>query len=93
PEYGFSDDEEYEDLYGDVNVNLKDAEHEEDKGDKVMTDAGRENVSQEKVYEQVVYDAHVTITKKTDSSKQSSSISSNFATQFLNLNNVLPVDT
>ncbi|GKD17689.1 hypothetical protein Tco_1206847 [Tanacetum coccineum] len=93
PEYGFSNDEEYEDLYGDVNVNLKDAEHEEEKGDEEMTDVGCENVSQEKVYEQVVDDAHVTISKKTDSSKQRSSVSSDFTTQLLNLDNVPPVDT
>ncbi|GJZ02865.1 hypothetical protein Tco_0520826 [Tanacetum coccineum] len=61
--YEFFGDEEYEDLYGDVNVNLKDAEHEEGKGDK------------------------------TDGSEQSSSVSSDFATQFLNLDNVSPVDT
>ncbi|GJR74237.1 hypothetical protein Tco_0086602 [Tanacetum coccineum] len=59
PEYGFSDNAEYEDLYGDVNVNLKDAEHEEGKGDKEMIDAGRENVSQEQAYEQVVDDAYI----------------------------------
>ncbi|GKA83651.1 hypothetical protein Tco_0805246, partial [Tanacetum coccineum] len=64
--YEFFGDEEYEDLYGDVNVNLKDAEHEEGKGDVKMTDAGRENVSQKKSYEQVIDDEHVTITQKTD---------------------------
>ncbi|GJZ57818.1 hypothetical protein Tco_0613312 [Tanacetum coccineum] len=62
------DDEEFENLYGDVNINLKDAEH-------------------------VLIDTHVTITQKTDSSKQSSSISSGFATQFLNLDNIPLVDT
>ncbi|GJV24147.1 hypothetical protein Tco_1376842 [Tanacetum coccineum] len=62
--YEFSDDEEeYEELYKDVNVRLKDAEHEEDgKGDAEMTDTSRDDVSQEKSYEQVEDDAHVTLT-------------------------------
>ncbi|GKA64658.1 hypothetical protein Tco_0764365 [Tanacetum coccineum] len=56
-----------------------------------MTDANQ-NVSQEKSYEQVVEDAHVTLTssQKIDSSKQSSSISSEFASKFLILENVPP---
>nr|GEU92506.1 hypothetical protein [Tanacetum cinerariifolium] len=43
--YEFTDDdEEYEELYKDVNVRLKDAEHEEErKGDVKMTDAGRDD--------------------------------------------------
>nr|GEW32364.1 retrovirus-related Pol polyprotein from transposon TNT 1-94 [Tanacetum cinerariifolium] len=47
--YGFTDyDEEYEELYKDVNVRLKDAEHEEEgKRDTKMTDAGRGEGSQE----------------------------------------------
>ncbi|GKC26230.1 hypothetical protein Tco_1033524 [Tanacetum coccineum] len=62
--YEFSDDEEeYEELYKDVNVRLKDAKHEEDgKGDAEMTDTSRDDVSQEKSYEQVEDDAHVTLT-------------------------------
>nr|GFA75769.1 hypothetical protein [Tanacetum cinerariifolium] len=44
----FNDDEENEELYKDVKVRLKYAEHEEEvKGDAEMTDAGRDNVSQE----------------------------------------------
>ncbi|GJW72339.1 hypothetical protein Tco_0129256 [Tanacetum coccineum] len=64
--YEFSnDDDEYED----VNVRLKDAEHEkEGKGDADMTDV------------------------KTKGPMQSSSVSSDFASQFLNLDNVPPVD-
>ncbi|GKC47687.1 reverse transcriptase domain-containing protein [Tanacetum coccineum] len=44
--YEFSnDDEEYEELYKDVNVRLKDSEHEEEgKGDAKMTDAGHDDV-------------------------------------------------
>ncbi|GKA84333.1 hypothetical protein Tco_0805928 [Tanacetum coccineum] len=64
------DDEEYEELYKDVNVRLTDTWHEEQgKEDEEMTDAG--------------YD---------DSLMQSSSVSSNFANQFLNLDNVPPTD-
>nr|GEU90665.1 hypothetical protein [Tanacetum cinerariifolium] len=57
-----------------------------------MTDADQ-NVSQEKSYEQVIEDAHVTLTslRKTKSSKQSSSVSSNFSSKFLILDNVPPV--
>ncbi|GKC13842.1 hypothetical protein Tco_1010624 [Tanacetum coccineum] len=48
------DDEEYDDLYKDVNVRSKVAEHEEvGKGDVEMTDATRESGSQEKSYELV----------------------------------------
>ncbi|GJZ21509.1 hypothetical protein Tco_0558548 [Tanacetum coccineum] len=62
------DDEEYEELYKDVNVMLKDTEHEEEgKGDVKMTD-------------------------KTEAPLQSSSISSDFANQFINLDNAPPVD-
>ncbi|GKF16933.1 hypothetical protein Tco_0061851, partial [Tanacetum coccineum] len=91
-------DEEYKELYKDVNVSLKDAKHkEEGKGDLEMTDAGRDDVSQEKSYEQVKDDAHVTLTaayviQKTEGPMQSSSVSSDFASQFLNLDNVPPVE-
>ncbi|GJV51033.1 hypothetical protein Tco_1446774 [Tanacetum coccineum] len=97
--YEFSDDdEEYDELYNDVNARLKDVEHEEEgKRDAEMTDAGRDDVSQEKSYEQVEDDAHVTltaahVTQKTEGPMQSSSVSSNFASQFFNLDNVSPVD-
>ncbi|GKA15396.1 hypothetical protein Tco_0695143 [Tanacetum coccineum] len=63
------DDEEYDDLYKDVNVRSKVSEHEEvGKGDVEMTDATRES-----------------------GSKQSSSMSSDFASKFLILDNVPPV--
>nr|GEU70610.1 hypothetical protein [Tanacetum cinerariifolium] len=62
------DDEEYEELYKDVNVRSKVAEHEEvGKRDAEMIDTTHE------------------------SSKQSSSVSSDFASKFLNLDNVPPV--
>nr|GEW34618.1 hypothetical protein [Tanacetum cinerariifolium] len=90
--------DEYEELYKDVNVSLKDAEHEEEgKGDAKMTDAGHDDVSQEKSYEQVVDDAHVTltathVTQKTEGLMQSSSLSSDFASQFIILDHVPPID-
>nr|GEY49785.1 hypothetical protein [Tanacetum cinerariifolium] len=98
--YEFSnDDEEYEKLYKDVNMRLKDAEHEEEegRGDAEMTDAGRYDVSQEKSYEQVEDDAHVTLNvahviEKTKGPMQSFFVASDFASQFLNLDNVPPVD-
>ncbi|GKD54884.1 hypothetical protein Tco_1288271 [Tanacetum coccineum] len=86
------DDEEYDDLYKDVNVRSKVAEHEEvRKGDVEMTDATHESGSQEKSYEQVVEDAHVTLTtsQKTEGSKQSSYVSADFASKFL----ILDCDT
>ncbi|GJX15920.1 hypothetical protein Tco_0216752 [Tanacetum coccineum] len=85
-------EEEDDDLYKDVDVRLLGAEQEQErKGDEEMTDADQ-NVSQEKSYEQVVEDAHVTLTssQKTESSKQSSSVSSDFASKFLILENVPP---
>ncbi|GJY49449.1 hypothetical protein Tco_0439405 [Tanacetum coccineum] len=88
------DDEEYDELYKDVNVRSKVAEHKEvGKGDAEMTDTTHESASQEKSYEQVIEDAHVTLTssQKTEGSKQSSSVSSDFASKFLNLDNVPPV--
>ncbi|GJV15572.1 putative ribonuclease H-like domain-containing protein [Tanacetum coccineum] len=72
-------DDEEEETHNDES---KDAEHEEvGKGDAEMTDVARESVSQEKSYEQVVDDAHVTLTsiQKTKGSMQSSFVSSDFA--------------
>ncbi|GJV05225.1 hypothetical protein Tco_1338794 [Tanacetum coccineum] len=64
------DEEEYDELYKDVNVTSKVAEHEEvGKGDAKMTDVTRES-----------------------GSKQSSSVSSDFASKFLILDNVPPVN-
>ncbi|GKA77820.1 retrovirus-related pol polyprotein from transposon TNT 1-94, partial [Tanacetum coccineum] len=66
-----NDDEEYEELYKDVNVRLTYTEHEKQgTKDEEMTDAGRD-----------------------DSPMESSSVSSDFANQFLNLDNVPPTDT
>ncbi|GKA90660.1 hypothetical protein Tco_0812530 [Tanacetum coccineum] len=85
-------EEDDDDLYKDVDARSLGAEHEKErKGDKEMTDADQ-NVSQEKSYEQVVEDAHVTLTssQKTKSSKQNTSVSSDFASKFLILENVPP---
>ncbi|GKF36939.1 hypothetical protein Tco_0113697 [Tanacetum coccineum] len=85
-----NDEEEYDELYKDVNVSLKDAEHEEEgKRGAEITDAGHD----ENLYEQVKDVAHVTliathVTQKNEGPKQSSSVSSDFALQFLNLDNV-----
>ncbi|GJW31102.1 hypothetical protein Tco_0051134, partial [Tanacetum coccineum] len=96
-------EEEYdridEELYKDVNVKLKEVEHgEEEKGDVVINDASHDNVTQEKTYDQDEDDAHVTLIVVHDTQKnkvplQSSYILSDFATQFLNLDNVSPADT
>ncbi|GJR58394.1 hypothetical protein Tco_1500556 [Tanacetum coccineum] len=93
------DDEEYEELHKDVNVRLTDTEHEElGKEDEEMTDAGRDDSTQQTKYKQVKDDEHVTLTtvhdtQKTKGPMQSSSASSDFANQFLNLDNVPPTDT
>ncbi|GKA61525.1 hypothetical protein Tco_0760932 [Tanacetum coccineum] len=93
-------EEEYdridEELYKDMNANLKDVEHgEEGKGDAEKTNVGYDNVIQETTYDQVEDDTQVTLTTVHDTQKtevllQSSSVSSDFATQFLNLDNVPP---
>nr|GEY11025.1 hypothetical protein [Tanacetum cinerariifolium] len=59
-----------------------------------LKDDKDEDVSQEKSYEQVEDDAHVTLTatQKTESSMQSSSVSSDFASKFLILENVSPTN-
>ncbi|GJT49030.1 hypothetical protein Tco_0975187 [Tanacetum coccineum] len=74
-----------DDLYKDVDVRSLGTKHEKErKGDEEMIDADQ-NVPQEQPYEQVIEDAHVTRTalQKTDDSKQSSFVSSDFANQFL----------
>nr|GEX15805.1 hypothetical protein [Tanacetum cinerariifolium] len=85
-EYKYDDDnenvfeDEDDDLYKDVNVRSLGAKQgQERKGDEEMTDVDQ-IVSQEKSYVQVIKDTHVTLTssQKTDSSKQNSSISSDF---------------
>ncbi|GJX86939.1 hypothetical protein Tco_0337713 [Tanacetum coccineum] len=78
-------EEEDDDMYKDVDVRSLGAEHEKErKSDEEMIDVDH-NVSQEQSYEQVVEDVHVTLTasQKTNDSKQSSSVSLDFANQFL----------
>ncbi|GKE30827.1 hypothetical protein Tco_1446211, partial [Tanacetum coccineum] len=96
-------EEEYDcidkELYKDVNVKLKDVEHgEEGKGDAEKTDVGHNDATQETSYDQVEDDTHVTLTsvhntQKTKVQLQSSFVSSDFATQFLKLDNVPLADT
>ncbi|GKD76387.1 hypothetical protein Tco_1339008 [Tanacetum coccineum] len=88
------EEEDDDDLYKDVEVRSLGAESEKErKGDEEMTDADH-NVSQEQLYEQVVEDAHVTLTasQKTNDSKQSSSVSLDFANQFIILEKAPPTD-
>nr|GEW04420.1 hypothetical protein [Tanacetum cinerariifolium] len=77
-----NDEEEHDDEYesNDDNENLF-----EEEDDDLYKDVDS--------YEQVVEDAHVTLTssQKNDSSKQSSSVSSDFASKFIILENVPPV--
>nr|GEU37682.1 hypothetical protein [Tanacetum cinerariifolium] len=78
------EEEEYKEEY-DVNVRLKDAKYEkEGKRDAEITDAGRDNGTQQTTYEQVKDDEHVILTTVHDTRNtkvplQSSSISSDFA--------------
>ncbi|GJT14436.1 hypothetical protein Tco_0861478 [Tanacetum coccineum] len=84
-----------EELYKDVNVNLR-------KEDVEMTDvdqggANQHNVSQESGFEHEEEDANVTLTnvhdtQKTEGPMQSSSVSSNFTDKLLNFKNVYPAD-
>ncbi|GJY81590.1 hypothetical protein Tco_0494341 [Tanacetum coccineum] len=84
------DDEVTKELYKDLNVNLGNEDID-------MTDAdqgglGQQNISQDSGFEQVEEDAHVTLTpvfdtQKTDELVQSSSVSSDFTSKLLNLEN------
>nr|GEV87642.1 hypothetical protein [Tanacetum cinerariifolium] len=82
------DEEEHDEEYetDDDNENVY-----EEEDDDLCKDV--DNVSQEKSYEQVIEDVHVTLTssQKTESSKQCSSVSSDFDIKFLILDNVPPV--
>ncbi|GJW18069.1 retrovirus-related pol polyprotein from transposon TNT 1-94, partial [Tanacetum coccineum] len=86
-----------------LNLNPNDDEEEEIEEDDVRTpdsfefndddEEHDEFASHENSYEQVIEDAHVTLTslQKTEGSKQSSSVSSEFARKFLNLDNAPPI--
>ncbi|GJY28808.1 hypothetical protein Tco_0404575 [Tanacetum coccineum] len=87
-------EEEYEEEYVHTPKNYEltndeDKHHgEEGKEDIEITNAGKDDVTQEKSYEQVKDDAHVTLTQKIEDPLQSSSVSSDFGAQFLNLDNI-----
>ncbi|GJS61246.1 hypothetical protein Tco_0656030 [Tanacetum coccineum] len=93
------DDEEYEELYKDVNVRLTYTEHEEQgKEDEEITDVDHDDSTQQTKYEQVKDDKHVTLTtvhdtQKTKGPMQSSPVTSDFANQFPNLDNAPPTDS
>nr|GEV49570.1 hypothetical protein [Tanacetum cinerariifolium] len=102
------DDEECDhinkEMYSDENVELKDTELESKrKDDEEITDTGHvdaehENVNQEVTGDQVKDDAQETVTadpatQKTQVPLPSSSISSDYATKFLNFDNIPLVDT
>nr|GEX76398.1 hypothetical protein [Tanacetum cinerariifolium] len=81
-----------EELYGDVNVSLKDAKPaNKEKGNVEMTVAGQVNVNQEGEGNQVKDDAHAT--QKTEGPILSSSISFDYAAKYLNFDNIPSVDT
>ncbi|GKE06615.1 hypothetical protein Tco_1398633 [Tanacetum coccineum] len=95
------DEEEYErineELYGDVNIRLTDAEpDDEEQGTKEMIDVGHvdvehENVNQEGAGNQVMYDAQAT--QKTEVPIPSSSVSSDYAAKYLNFDNIPSAET
>ncbi|GKA31157.1 hypothetical protein Tco_0717462 [Tanacetum coccineum] len=98
------DDEEYrninEEMYDDVNVKLKDAElADEGKGDEEMTDAEKVNAEHEEVNQadasaQVKDKAQATTTAAPAQVASSSrSVSSNYGSIFLNLDNISSVET
>ncbi|GJR06875.1 hypothetical protein Tco_0529859 [Tanacetum coccineum] len=85
-------EEEYEELYGDVNISLKDGEPaNKEKGNVEMTVGGQVNVNQEGAGNQVKDDAQVT--QKTEGPIPSSFISFNYDVKCLNFDNTPPVDT
>nr|GEU97645.1 putative ribonuclease H-like domain-containing protein [Tanacetum cinerariifolium] len=63
-------DEEYEELYKDVNVRLQATEHEEErKRDEEIIDVGRDEGTQQTTYVQVKDDEHITLTTVHDTQK------------------------
>ncbi|GKA72734.1 hypothetical protein Tco_0778950 [Tanacetum coccineum] len=85
-------EEEYEELYGDVNIRLTDAEPtDKEKDGEEMTVTGYMNVNQEGAGNQVKDDAQAT--QKTEAPIPSSSILSDYTAKYLNFDNIPPVDT
>nr|GFB11858.1 hypothetical protein [Tanacetum cinerariifolium] len=102
------DDEEYahinKEMYDDMNMKLRDTEREGvRKDDEKMTDVGHvaaehENVNQEVIGDQVKDDAQETVIdahaiQKTEVPLPSSSILSDYATKFLNFDNIPSANT
>ncbi|GKB99289.1 hypothetical protein Tco_0985426 [Tanacetum coccineum] len=93
--YVEEDDEVTKEVYDDVNVNLGNEDTDMTIADQGASD--QQNVSQESGFEQVDEDDHVTLTPVIDTQKtrdptQSSSISSDFTSKLLNLDNPSPAD-
>ncbi|GKA90256.1 hypothetical protein Tco_0812126 [Tanacetum coccineum] len=93
--YDDEDDEVTKELYDDVNVNLGNKDTEMTNADQGASEL--QNASQELGFEQVEEDAHVILTPVLDTQKddepvQSSSVSSDFTSKLLNLENPSPVD-
>ncbi|GJU98656.1 hypothetical protein Tco_1327927 [Tanacetum coccineum] len=89
------DDEVTKELYDDVNVNLGNEDTDMTNADQGASE--QQNVSQESGFEQVEEDAHVTLTpvldtQKADEPVQSSSVSFDFTSKLLNLENPSPAD-
>ncbi|GJX78185.1 hypothetical protein Tco_0324996 [Tanacetum coccineum] len=89
------DDEVTKELYDDVNVNLGNKDTDMTIADQGAS--GQQNVSQESGFEQVEEDVHVTLTpvidtQKTEDLTQSSSVSSDFTSKLLNIDNPSPAD-
>ncbi|GJY36738.1 hypothetical protein Tco_0422116 [Tanacetum coccineum] len=89
------DDEVTKKLYDDVNVNLGNKDTDMTNADQGASE--QQNVSQESGFEQVEEDAHVTLTlvldtQKADEPIQSSSVSFDFTSKLLNLENPSPTD-
>ncbi|GJR32027.1 hypothetical protein Tco_1108259, partial [Tanacetum coccineum] len=89
------DDEITKELYDDVNVNLGNEDTDMTNADQGASE--QQNVSQESGFEQVEEDAHVTLTPVLDTQKadelvQSSSVSSDFTSKLLNLENPSPAN-
>ncbi|GJS13570.1 hypothetical protein Tco_0408042 [Tanacetum coccineum] len=89
------DDEVTKELYKDMNVNLGNEDAKITNADQGGAD--QQNISQESVYEQVEEHAHVTLTtvhdtQKTGGTMQSSSVSSDFTSRLLNLENPSPAN-
>ncbi|GJY41080.1 hypothetical protein Tco_0428350 [Tanacetum coccineum] len=93
--YDDEDDEVTNEFYEYVNVNLGNEDIEMTNADQGTTD--QQNVSQQSGFKQAEEDAHVTITpvhdtQKADEPIQSSSVSSDFTSKLLNLENPSPAD-